>query len=79
MKKAIFFSKDLLNVMLVFADKDTVKFDIGGHEVELDKWKVETLIQLLTDFDKQEMTVMEFWDNWIFYLFLIWLTWKAWW
>ena len=38
--------------MLVFADKDTVKFDIGGHEVELDKWKVETLIQLLTDFDK---------------------------
>ena len=52
MKKAIFFSKDLLNVMLVCADKDTVKFDIDGHEVELDKWKVETLIQLLTDFDK---------------------------
>ena len=52
MKKCIFFSKDLLNVMLIFVDKDSVKFDIGGHEVELDKWKVETLIQLLTDFDK---------------------------
>ena len=56
MKKVIFFSKDLLNVMLVYVDKDTVKFDIDGHEVELDKWKVESLIQLLTDFDKQEMT-----------------------
>ena len=52
MKKAIFFSKDLLNVMLIFVDKDTVKFNINGHEVELDKWKAETLIQLLTDFDK---------------------------
>lgn len=52
MKKAIFFSKDLLNVMLIFVDKDSVKFDINGHEVELDKWKVETLIQVLTDFDK---------------------------
>ena len=52
MKKCIFFSKDLLNVMLVYVDKDTVKFDIDGHELELDKWKVETLIQLLTDFDK---------------------------
>ena len=56
MKKCIFFSKDLLNVMLVYVDKDTIKFDIDGHEVELDKWKVESLIQLLTDFDKQEMT-----------------------
>ena len=37
MKKCIFFSKDLLNVMLVYIDKDTVKFDIGEHEVELDK------------------------------------------
>ena len=52
MKKVIFFSKDLLNVMLVYVDKDTIKFDIDGREVELDKWKVETLIQLLTDFDK---------------------------
>ena len=52
MKKCIFFSKDLLNVMLVYVDKDTVKFDTDGNEVELDKWKVEKLIQLLTDFDK---------------------------
>ena len=52
MKKVIFFSKDLLNVMLVYVDKDTIQFDIDGREVELDKWKVETLIQLLTDFDK---------------------------
>ena len=58
MKKAIFFSKDLLNVMLVYVDENSVKFDINGNEVELDKWKVETLIQLLTDFDKQEMTVL---------------------
>ena len=52
MKKCIFFSKDSLNVMLVYVDRDTIKFDIDGHEVELDKWKVEKLIQLLTDFDK---------------------------
>ena len=51
MKKCIFFSKDLLNVMLVYVDGDVVKFDIDGHEVELDKWKVESLIQLLSDFD----------------------------
>ena len=51
MKKCIFFSKDLLDVMLVYIDGDTVKFDINGNEVELDKWKVEKLIQLLTDFD----------------------------
>ena len=55
MKKCIFFSKDLLNVMLVYVDKDTVKFDIDGNEVELDKWKVESLIQLLVDFDKEEV------------------------
>ena len=51
MKKCIFFSKDLLDVMLVYVDKDTVKFDINGNEVELDKWIVESLIQLLTDFE----------------------------
>ena len=51
MKKVIFFSKDLLNVMLVYVDKDTVKFDIDGNEVELDKWKVESMIQMLSDFD----------------------------
>ena len=53
MKKVIFFSKDLLNVMLVYVDKDTVKFDIDGYEVELDKWKVESLIKMLVDFDKE--------------------------
>ena len=53
MKKCIFFSKDLNNVMLVYIDRDTVKFDIDGHEVELDKWKVESLIQMLVDFDKE--------------------------
>ena len=53
MKKVVFFSKDLLNVMLVYVDNDTVKFDIDGHEVELDKWKVESLIQMLLDFDKE--------------------------
>ena len=53
MKKCIFFSKDLLNVMLVYVDKDTIKFDIDGHEVELDKWKVEALIQILVDYDKE--------------------------
>ena len=51
MKKCIFFSKDLMNVMLVYVDGKTVKFDIDGHEVELDKWKVESLIQMLSDFD----------------------------
>ena len=53
MKKCIFFSKDLMNVMLVYVDNDTVKFDIDGNEVELDKWKVESLIQMLVDFDKE--------------------------
>ena len=51
MKKCIFFSKDLQDVMLVYIDGDAVKFDINGNEVELDKWKVESLIQLLSDFD----------------------------
>lgn len=53
MKKDIFFSKDLLDVMLVYVNEDTVTFDIFGNKVELDKWKVETLIQLLTDFDNE--------------------------
>ena len=53
MKKCIFFSKDLLDVMLVYIDGDTVKFDINGNEVELDKWKVESLIHMFVDFDKE--------------------------
>ena len=50
MKKDIFFSKDLLDVMLVYVNKDTVTFDIFGNKVELDKWKVQALIQILVDF-----------------------------
>ena len=53
MKKCIFFSKDLYNVMLVYVDKNSVKYDVNGHEVELDKWKVESLIQFLVNFDKE--------------------------
>ena len=53
MKKCIFFSKDLHNLMLVYVDNHTVKFDVNGHEVELDRWKVESLIQFLVDFDKE--------------------------
>ena len=52
MKKCIFFSKDLEDAMLVYVTDKGVRFTIDGKEVELDKWKVETLIQLLTDFDK---------------------------
>ena len=57
-KLHIMFSKDLESAMLVYIGNNIVRFTIDGHEVELDKWKVETLIQLLTDFDKQEMTVL---------------------
>ena len=53
MKKDIFFSKDLLDVMLVYVNKDTVTFDIFGNKVELDKWKVQELIQILVDFDNE--------------------------
>ena len=53
MKKCIFFSKDLLNVMLVYVDKDTVIFDTDGNVVDLDNWKVESLIQFLVNFDKE--------------------------
>ena len=51
-KLHIMFSKDLESVMLVYIGNNVVRFTIDGKEVELDKWKVETLIQLLTDFDK---------------------------
>ena len=50
-KLHIMFSKDLESVMLVYIGNNVVRFTIDGHEVELDKWKVETLIQLLSDFD----------------------------
>lgn len=50
-KLHIMFSKDLENSMLVYISDKGVRFTIDGHEVELDKWKVESLIQLLSDFD----------------------------
>lgn len=51
-KLHILFSKDLEDAMLVYVTDKGVRFTIDGKEIELDKWKVETLIQLLTDFDK---------------------------
>ena len=48
-----YLSKDFKFYEIVYVDKDTVKFDIDGHEVELDKWKAESLIQMLVDFDKE--------------------------
>ena len=53
MKKLIFFSDDLINLMVVESEYKTVNFTIDGNKVELDKWKVEKLIQLLVDFDKE--------------------------
>ena len=50
-KLHIMFSKDLENAMLVYISDKGVRFTIEGNEVELDKWKVESLIQLLSDFD----------------------------
>lgn len=54
-KLHIVFSKDLESAMLVYIGNNSVRFTIDGHVVELDKWKVEALIQLLTDFDKQDV------------------------
>ena len=48
----IMFSKDLEDAMLVHVTDKGVRFTIDGKEVELDKWKVETIIQILTDYDK---------------------------
>ena len=50
-KLHIMFSKDLEDAMLVYVTDKVVRFTIDGKEVELDKWKVESLIQLLSDFD----------------------------
>ena len=48
----LMFSKDLENTMLVYTSENGVRFTIDGKEVELDKWKVQALIQILVDFDK---------------------------
>lgn len=48
----IMFSKDLDETMVVYVGDDCVRFNIDGKKVELDKWKVEALIQILVDYDK---------------------------
>lgn len=52
-KLHIMFSKDLEDAMLVYIGENVVRFTIDGKEVELDKWKVQSLIQILVDFDKE--------------------------
>lgn len=52
-KLHIMFSKDLEDAMLVYIGENGVRFTIDGKEVELDKWKVQALIQILVDFDKE--------------------------
>ena len=52
-KLHIMFSKDLEDVMLVYIGENVVRFTIDGKEVELDQWKVQALIQILVDFDKE--------------------------
>ena len=51
-KLHIMFSKDLDEAMLVYTHENGVRFTIDGKEIELDKWKVEALIQILVDYDK---------------------------
>ena len=52
-KLHIMFSKDLEDAMLVYVTDKSVRFTIDGKEIELDKWKVEALIQILVDYDKE--------------------------
>ena len=47
------FSKDLEKAMLVYIHDKGVQFTIDGKEIELDQWKVQSLIQILVDFDKE--------------------------
>ena len=49
----LLFSKDFTKSMMVHITEKTVRFVIDGHEVELDHWKVQALIQILVDFDKE--------------------------
>ncbi len=51
-KLHIMFSKDLDEAILVYTHENGVRFTIDGKEIELDKWKVEALIQILVDYDK---------------------------
>lgn len=52
-KLHIMFSKDLDDAMLVYIRENVVRFTIDGKEIELDQWKVQALIQILVDFDKE--------------------------
>ena len=52
-KLHIMFSKESDVAMLVHVGEKVVRFTIEGHEIELDKWKVQALIQILVDFDKE--------------------------
>lgn len=52
-KLHLLFSKDLEEALLVYTGENGVRFTIDGKEVELDKWKVQTLINILVDFDKE--------------------------
>lgn len=47
------FSKDLEKAMLVYTHENGVRFTIDGKEIELDQWRVQSLIQILIDFDKE--------------------------
>lgn len=52
-KLHIMFSKDLEDAMIVYVTDKGVRFTVDGKVVELDKWKVESLIQILVEFDKE--------------------------
>ena len=52
-KLHLIFSKDLDEAMLVYIHENGVRFTIDGKEIELDQWKVQALIQILVDFDKE--------------------------
>lgn len=47
------FSKDFSKSMMIHTTEKTVRFVIDGKDVELDQWKVQALIQILVDFDKE--------------------------
>ena len=51
-KLHLLFSKDLEQAILVYTHENGVRFTIDGKEIELDQWKVQSLIQILVEFDK---------------------------
>lgn len=52
-KLHLIFLKDLEQAMLVYTHDKGVCFRIDGKEVEIDQWEVQSLIQILVDFDKE--------------------------